>query len=328
MKAFQVLVLALLGCTIAFALKNEDPHVLFKQFMHKYSKNYATTQEHNQRFEIFKANLDIAAARNRKDPHARHGVTKFSDITPQEFKSLYLMNVTQPKMWPAAPGGVVNVQRVPNLPDSYDWKDKGMVTAVKDQGQCGSCWDFSATETVESVWALAGNTLTSLSEQQILDCDTVDQGCNGGWPYDAYQYVMQAGGQEPDSDYPYTAQDGTCNFNAGDIDAKLNNWQYVTQSGDETAMQNFLYSNSPLSVCVDAETWQSYTGGVITTDSGCGNSLDHCVQATGWQQMQGMAVWNVRNSWNTNWGDSGYIYIQIGGDVCGISQVVTVPVAA
>jgi C1A family cysteine protease len=90
-------------------------------------------------------------------------------------------------------------------------------------------------------------------------------------------------------------------------------------------MQNFLYSNSPLSVCVDAEIWQYYTGGVITTSSGCGRSIDHCVQVTGWQQMQGMTVWNVRNSWGTSWGDNGYIYVQKGSDVCAIAEVVTVP---
>jgi len=211
------------------------------------------------------------------------------------------------------------------LPSSFDWNNKaGVVSQVYNQEQCGSCWAFSATETIESVWALAGNSLVSLSEQQIVDCDSTDDGCNGGWPYDAYQYIESAGGQEPLADYPYTAEDGTCAFNGGEVVAKISSWQYVTQSEDENAMQQFVYSNSPISVCVDAEVWQTYTGGVVGSD--CGDSIDHCVQITGWSSQAGVAAWNVRNSWGSDWGNNGYIYVQMGGDNCAIAQVVTVPI--
>lgn len=201
-----------------------------------------------------------------------------------------------------------------------------MVTPVKDQGQCGSCWDFSATETMESVWAIAGNKLTQLSEQQTLDCDSTDYGCDGGWPYNAYAYIISAGGVETEADYPYEAVGGTCNFQSNEVAAKFSSWKYVIQDKDETKMQTYVYENSPVSVCVDAEIWQTYTSGVITQASDCGTSIDHCVQVTGWQQMDGMAVWNVRNSWNTDWGVNGYIYVQIGSDNCAIAEVVTVPV--
>jgi len=168
-----------------------------------------------------------------------------------------------------------------------------------------------------------------LSEQQVVDCDTVDQGCNGGWPYDAYQYVMGAGGQESESAYPYQATDGTCQFNSGDVVAKISNWAYVTQSSDEGAMQQFLYQKSPISVCVDASQWSSYTGGVLTA-ADCTTSLDHCVQATGWSQQTDsngntVTAWNIRNSWNTNWGVNGYIYLEYGQNTCGVASVVTVP---
>jgi len=139
---------------------------------------------------------------------------------------------------------------------------------------------------------------------------------------------MQAGGQEGESDYPYTGEDGTCQFNAADIEDKISNWKYVTQSSDEKVMQAFVYSNSPISVCVDAEIWQTYQGGVITTDSGCGNSLDHCVQITGWLTENSTACWNVRNSWGSDWGENGYIWVERGSDVCGIADLVTVPIAS
>jgi len=315
MKVFALFFLALIAFASAVDFRAE-----WDKFKTKYGKLYASAEE-NVRFNIFKQNFIKAKRMSARDPHATYGVTKFSDLTSEEFKSIYLMNVTRPFV--AAP--TAKVTPVPNLPTSFDWSSKGAVTPVKNQGQCGSCWDFSATETIESVCYLAGYPLTALSEQQIVDCDTTDSGCNGGWPYNAYQYVISAGGLETESDYPYTAKDGTCNFDSSKVECKVQSWKYVTQSQDENAMQNFLYTNSPLSVCVDAEIWQSYTGGVITPSSNCGDSIDHCVQVTGWSVQQGINAWNVRNSWGTDWGEGGYIYVQIGSDVCAIAEVVTVP---
>jgi len=315
-------IVLLLALAFAFVVADSIRIQQFSDFKVKFNKNYATKEEHDRRFEIFKQNVQEAEERTRKDRHATFGVTKFSDLTKAEFKNKYLMKVGKPD-FPHAPVANISVKA---LPTSFDWRDKsGIVSPVKDQGQCGSCWDFSATETVESVWARGGKTLVPLSTQQVVDCDTTDDGCDGGWPYNAYQYIISAGGQDSEKSYPYTAQDGTCSFNSANIAAKISGWQYVTQSQDETAMMNFLYTNSPLSVCVDAETWSSYTGGVITPSSNCGNSIDHCVQITGWSTVNGVQAWHVRNSWGTSWGNSGFIYVQIGSDVCSIAEVVTVP---
>lgn len=102
---------------------------------------------------------------------------------------------------------------------------------------------------------MAGYGLKALSEQQILDCDKSDYGCNGGWPYNAFQYVVNAGGIESEADYPYSAQDGSCRFEPSKVACKIKSWKYAIQNKDETAMQNFVYNNSPVSVCVDAESW-------------------------------------------------------------------------
>jgi cathepsin F len=306
------LLVCLLLVAVAVATREQ-----FNAFKAKYSRNYVSVDENERRFAIFESNLKLAQEKTSRSPKAKFGVTKFSDLTPAEFKNTYLMkNATLGKLKDKRNAPVAPKVTLPGqLPSSFDWRNKGnVVTPVKDQGQCGSCWDFSATETMESVWALAGNQLVSLSEQQILDCDTVDGGCNGGDTTTAYQYVIQAGGLEPDADYEYTAEGGTCDFISGDIVAKFSSWNYVTQSGDENQMQSFCYKNSPLSVCVDAETWQSYTGGVITPDDDCGDSLDHCVQITGWSNQDGVAL--------------PCSYVQIGSDVCGIADEVTVPVAA
>jgi len=133
-------------------------------------------------------------------------------------------------------------------------------------------------------------------------------------------YVIKQGGQDTLDSYPYTAVDGTCKFKAASVGAKIASWAYATQNYDETAMQNTLYSKGPLSICVDASSWQYYKSGVIQT---CGQQVDHCVQLTGYSTVSGIAAWNVRNSWGTTWGDKGYVYVARGKNVCDIASCVT-----
>jgi C1A family cysteine protease len=300
----------------------------FSQFKQRFNKNYATADEHDKRFAIFKQNLARAAELQRKEEgSATYGMTKFSDLTPEEFRKFYLM----PKELHANPASRYHlasvVDSIPNvtLPaDGMDWRDKGAVTKVYNQEQCGSCWAFSATETVESYFHLCGHGLISLSPQQVVDCDKTSYGCSGGWTEHAYNYLIKTShGQEDWADYPYRAVDETCRFNKNDVKATIASWKYVTQSKDENAMQSWVTSNGPLSVCVDAETWSSYTGGVVKS---CGKQIDHCVQVTGWSTVNGVPAWHVRNSWGTDWGNSGYIYVERGHDVCAIAEDVTVVV--
>jgi len=320
----NLIFIVVVGLLVAqcFANPAQDEDKAFQAFMKKFGKLYFG-KEYNNRFEIFKRNLEIAAELDSRDPHASYGVTQFMDLSPEEFSQQYLIkNFTRlPKSesnrWkPSSPPPAA-------YPSSYDWGSKGVVTGVYNQGQCGSCWAFSTTENIESMWAIAGHGLTGLSMQQIVDCDHVDQGCNGGNPPTAYEYVMGAGGLEAYSSYPYYGVQGPCRYN-GQPSATIHSWQWITQDDDEAAMQSFTYSNGPPSICVDATIWQYYTGGVVTTASGCGTSLDHCVQLTGWSVMSGMSVWNVRNSWGTTWGPyAGYIYLEMGHNICGIGQECT-----
>jgi len=326
----RVLVL-LAFVAVAFATTRDE----FELFKRTFNKFYATPEDNEYRFLIYEQNLARATALNKPDGLASYGVTKFMDLTPEEFQRFYLLPNLDVSKWPNAPVWEIENPHIKSskspLPTKFDWNSKGMVTAVKNQGQCGSCWAFSATETIESVDAIAGSqTPISLSVQQVVDCDTDgnDQGCDGGEPYGAYEYIMQAGGQEGESNYPYSGSQGNCRFESGEIVDKISNWKYVTQSSDETVIQNYVYSNSPVSVCVDAETWQFYKGGVITDESNCGNTIDHCVQITGWKSENSTDCWNVRNSWGTDWGESGYVWVERGKDVCGIAQAVTVPIAS
>jgi len=316
----KAVLLLLVSVVCIQAMLGDRDMVRFKQFMNKYNKKYTPT-EFGTRFAIFQKNLQeinrLNAKAASKAGNLKFAVNKFADLSAEEFTA-YKGFVKHPKI--AAPVFVDkgNVE----LPTSLDWRTKGAVTPVKDQGQCGSCWAFSATEGVESAWFLAGNTIPVLSEQQIVDCDTVDQGCDGGDLPTAFQYIVSAGGLESESDYPYQAQDGSCNFDASDIVAKISGFQYATQSTNETEMQVAMVANGPLSICVDAETWQFYSGGIITSD--CANSLDHCVQAVGFDtDPTGIPYWIVRNSWGTDWGMNGYLEVERNQDLCGIADEAT-----
>jgi len=159
---------------------------------------------------------------------------------------------------------------------------------------------------------------------KVVDCDTTCYGCSGGWPYLAYQYIQGAPGQELYSDYPYTAgngQSGNCQYNSADVVAS--NSGYTSINGESGIYTQLSSSNGgPVSVCVDASSWDSYSGGILTS---CGTSVDHCVQATGYYNYgTSGAYWNVRNSWGADWGENGYIWIAIGQDLCDIGDYATV----
>merc|ERR1719199_117555 len=214
---------------------------------------------------------------------------------------------------------------------SIDWNAKGVLTPIKDQGQCGSCWAFSATEQLESQFKQTYGSMKELSPQQIVSCDTTCSGCGGGNPIEAWGYVSSFGGQELASDYPYTSgittQTGSCKSIKKDVAEDVGS-TYSTISSQPSQESNMLaqIQESPMSVCVDATLWQTYQGGVITASSGCGTEIDHAVQATGYNAEGN--YWIVRNSWGTTWGENGFVWVEYGSNVCGITdQATTVSVA-
>jgi len=294
----------------------------FDAFLVRYGKHYAAaSDEYEHRLGIFTHNLAKIAARNAKYAgKTQHGITQFADMTQEEFQNRVLMRPpplpTEKRVRGPTYAGL-------KAPTSFDWRNKtGVVTPVYNQGQCGSCWAFSATENIESQWALTGNKLTELAMQQIVDCDSTDSGCGGGWPYNAYEYVMSAPGMEPLADYPYTAADGSCAYNSGEVVAKISDWTYTTTDQDEHQMANYLAQHGPISVCVDASQWSLYTGGVYTADA-CTTSIDHCVLAVGYNLAANPPYWIIRNSWGADWGLQGYMYLEFGQDACAVAQVST-----
>jgi len=311
-----------------YALQEQEKKDLFLSFIKTHNKQYQSLGEMSQRYLIFKENLHRIEQLNNNSTSAKFGINQFADISPQEFKQKYLMRkpiIPKDK----DPSSILKPKDV-TIPTSFDWRDNGAVTPVKDQGQCGSCWAFSAVENVESMWILAGkatNMTLKLSEQQVVDCDTSDGGCDGGDTPTAYDYIISAGGIESDQDYPYHATDGHCKFDAKKVTAKISQWKYATQRKDEQTLQQNLVSWGPMSICVDAEYWQYYESGVLTAWQ-CAwiNMLDHCVDVIGYNSGASTPYWIVRNSWSTGWGVKGYIYLSMGENTCGMTEEVTTAV--
>jgi len=278
---------------------------------------------------------------NKLNKKPAFAVNQFSDMTPEEFARTHLGYT------PAKKGSHASKKRMATrvTPRSFeiaanstqvDWRTKGAVSAVKDQGQCGSCWAFSAAEQIETAVFLNSKTLPTLSPQQIVSCDTTDGGCNGGDTPTAYAYV-QKNGLEPESAYPYASGNsgasGSCKYKKASATTHISGFTYATTpcddectSQDEATFAANVASLGPASICVKADAWQTYSSGVISADA-CGGSayteLDHCVQLVGYNLDASTPYWIVRNSWSDTWGEDGYIYVEYGTNACGIADEAT-----
>jgi len=330
--ALVILFVCVVGCLAGddrrFKAHQVPTEVRFQDWMTTYGKVYATQTEYETRLQNFQDTLDRITKLNAEskalNSSAWFGVNQFSDLTLDEFSVRLGMKGYVPAQIPDVP--VAPVSTV--APSSFDWRSKGGITPVKDQAQCGSCWAFSCTESIESVYMIKAGKKNQvpLSPQQIVDCDHGDAGCNGGDLPTCYNYVKGAGGLEPVSLYPYKAVDGSCRATKGNEQDPIKGFQYVIPEGskDEVSMAGFVAANSPVSIIVDASSWSSYRGGVLSSAQ-CGKSLDHAVQIVGYNGLSSSGYWIVRNSWGPGWGESGFIRLQFGGNTCGLTSEVTVP---
>jgi len=328
-KKMQFKVAIILLSLLAVALAREHNYVMkFNSWMKKHQKSYST-DEYESRFQTFKENVIKIDNFNTKSKSAKFAINKFADLSVDEFKKYYLG--TKPfkpdPQWPVLPKLTDN--ELAAIPTSWDWVAKGVVTGVKNQGQCGSCWSFSTTGNIEGQWAIAGHPLTGLSEQQLVDCDhecmtyegeqSCDAGCEGGLMPNAFKYVINNNGIGTEQEYPYAGIDQNCAKNYTD-GAQISAWNMVPSN--ETQMAAYLVNVGPLSIAVDAELWQFYFGGVFDFPW-CGTTLDHGVLIVGYGTAtdwlgQSVDFWNVKNSWGSDWGQSGYIQVERNENECGV----------
>lgn len=321
--------LIILAFGLAAALDLDGEWVMFKK---SYNKMYKNDKEERYRRGIWEYHLDYIQKHNLEADRGVHtfwlGVNEYADMSNDEFRKV--MNGYQMKNSLRYEGiTFLPPSNLGDLPDTVDWRTKGYVTGVKNQGQCGSCWAFSTTGSLEGQWFKKTGKLISLSEQNLVDCSQKEgnQGCEGGLMDQAFTYIKENKGLDTEASYPYVGVDEKCKFNAASVGANDTGFVDV-KSKSEADLQTAVATAGPVSVAIDAShiTFQLYRSGVYHSILCSQTNLDHGVLAVGYGTYEGKAYWLVKNSWGTSWGMEGYIMMSRNRDNnCGIATAASYP---
>mmetsp|Transcript_62028 Transcript_62028/g.192559 ORF Transcript_62028/g.192559 Transcript_62028/m.192559 type:complete len:480 (-) Transcript_62028:104-1543(-) len=305
----------------------------FEDFVKARGRAYATKEERQARFAIFRANYALIEAENAKGHPYTLGVNDFADQTPQEFQAMHLgLNSPTPaKLWAGLQRLGTQLYSGAALPEAVDWTAHGAVTSPKNQGHCGSCWSFATTGALEGAWQIATGKLVSLSEQQLVDCSKDgNEGCSGGSMDLAFTYLKGRAVCAAAS-YPYTASEGRCqeaNCTEGIPRGGVQGYHDVTPQDERALME--AVAKQPVAVAIEADqaAFQLYHGGILTKE--CGKKLDHGVLLVGYGTEDGVDYWKVKNSWGASWGEQGYVRIERNASKkhgeCGINSSPSYPV--
>jgi C1A family cysteine protease len=310
----------------AAAKVSDEVEIEFLKFISDHGRSYATTEEYKFRLGIFAEKFEFIQRHNSEnsDDHVV-GVNKFMDLTDHEY-SKYLglkKNLNHVKK----NSTTLNIE----VADSIDWRAKGAVNPVQNQGQCGSCWSFSAVGALEGAYAISTGNLLKFSEQQLVDCSTSfgNAGCNGGWMDQAFEY-WEGTKAVLESQYAYTAHDDTCNTSVVTADGVtlVASYHDVTENSPSALVAAL--NVGPVAVAVNAGSlgFQLYSSGILKRF--CGTNLDHGIVAVGYGSDNGTDYYIVRNSWGSSWGEQGYVRILRTADegkpgVCGIQMAASYP---
>ena len=316
----------------------------FQNYVIKFNKTYANHTEYYRHAQTYFSNVEYINTRNLQNLTYTLGINQFTDLTTEEFQDSYLgYHGLNDSVTFSLQNAQTHYMTIVNNPiTAIDWRAEGLVTPIKDQAQCGSCWAFSAVATMEGAQAKKTGNLTSLSEQDLVDCVPDCYGCGGGWPTLAIDWVIN--GSTPhnyglgfnfhgennsnlsmidtESSYPYQATDNTCQYKVGGRGANITGLVTIP-SGNVASLQDALLTVGPISVAIDAEDdFQFYATGFFETTECSQTELDHAVTAIGFgQTSDGRKYYIIKNSWGTTWGEDGYIYYSADiPNMCGIAQ--------
>ncbi|CAN0878913.1 Cysteine proteinase RD21A [Linum grandiflorum] len=273
-------------------------------------------EEKEKRFQIFKENSRFVDEHNSVERSYKVGLNRFADLTNEEYRSMYLGARFERKekkvngSLSSSESSEYLFKKGDDLPETVDWREKGAVAPVKDQGQCGSCWAFSTIGAVEGINQIVTGEMITLSEQELVDCDTsVNAGCDGGLMDYAFEFIINNGGIDTEEDYPYNAADNVCDSNRKNAKVVTIDGYKDVPTNDEKSLKKAVAAQ-PVSVAIEAggRAFQLYQSGVFTGQ--CGTQLDHGVVAVGYGTDNGVDYWIVRNSWGADWGEKGYIRME------------------
>ncbi|KAK8880483.1 hypothetical protein M9Y10_003159 [Tritrichomonas musculus] len=293
----------------------------FLSWMRTNSQIY-TGDEYHLRLGIYLTNSRLVKTHNNSKSKFKVTLNKFACLTPTEYRSLLGFRYTNDKL---------SRPKFASKPKSasIDWRIRGVVNPIKDQGQCGSCWAFSAIQTVESIDCISNGSLLSLSEQSLVDCCFACFGCSGGNPYLAISYIVekQGGKFNLETDYPYTGVLGNCHFDEYKKYGSVSGYLSIA-TDDEDDLAEKVENNGPTSVSIDASSWsfQLYESGIYDDNKCNKEAINHSIGCVGFGVEGDTKYWIIRNSWGTSWGEEGYMRMIWENNICGIASMAVVAI--
>lgn len=307
---------------------------LWQRFKARHGKRYEDTEDKTRR-ETFREHLHLITEHNVEADLGEHqftlGLNEFADWSRDEYKKF--LTGFRPSRTPSAAEDAEPslLSATPaSLPTSVNWVNRGWVTPVKNQGQCGSCYTFATTGALEGQLFNKTQNLVSLSEQNLVDCSTTqgNQGCNGGVTDWCFKYVIANGGIDTEASYPYTGTQGSCQYKASNSAATCKGWVDIPK-GNELALQQAVATVGPVAIAIDASSvwFQLYRGGVYSSSSCSSTNIDHAVLAVGYGvTSSNQAYWYIKNSWGTSWGSNGYMQMARNqNNMCGVATQASYP---
>nr|XP_054597657.1 procathepsin L [Nothobranchius furzeri] len=328
----KLLIVAAAFLALASCCNGSPEDNAFHAWKRKQEKTYRSPEnEERCRKNFFDNRKEISthnALADQGKKSFRLGLTPFADLTHEDYKKHVSRGYLNSTLSLSSSTFLV-LSTVNSLPDAVDWRNTGYVTGVKDQKQCGSCWAFSTTGSLEGQYSKKTGNLVSLSEQQLVDCSVTfgNKGCMGGSMVNAYKYIKANGGIDTEASYPYEGVNKTCRYNPNTIGANCTGFVAIS-SGNEGALKQAVATIGPISVAIDASqsSFQLYASGVYD-ESACSNSrLNHAMLVVGYGTDNGKDYWLVKNSWGVTWGDQGYIkMLRNKNNQCGIATASSYP---